>query len=344
LKCLDTKEGIVHSSPLLALKKSDFKNVGLLFDENKFCNPFINQGLLKQCFGEDADWVESNVFKDGKIKSSLNTEKKIEQFCLVNKVSDAIKFKLFDLLADVILLKDETQTGQYHFRINMQQTNTFKSFSEDEQRKLNELYNSYFYYNQNDIWDESAKEKLTAIQQSTKMLICAEDLGMVPEIVEPALLKREILSLQVQRMPKKSNERFSNPLEAPYLTVVTPSTHDMSTIREWWTENKAQTQNFYNQYLLKSGKAPPKADAEICKLIVKNHLDSKAMWCVFLFQDLLSVDDQLKRKKVLEERMNIPADPEHNWNFSMHISIEQLIREKAFIQSVKKSIIESNRG
>jgi 4-alpha-glucanotransferase len=57
---------------------------------------------------------------------------------------------------------------------------------------------------------------------------------MVPEIVEPALLSREIVSLQVQRMPKKSNERFSNPLDAPYLTVVTPSTHDMSTIREWW--------------------------------------------------------------------------------------------------------------
>jgi 4-alpha-glucanotransferase len=145
-------------------------------------------------------------------------------------------------------------------------------------------------------------------------------------------------------MPKKSNERFSKPIDAPYLTVVTPSTHDMSTIREWWSENKEQTQCFYNQFLLKSGKAPLKASAEICKLILKNHLDSKAMWCVFLFQDLLSADDQLKRKKVLEERMNIPADPDHNWNYSMHISIEQLIREKTFTRLVKKMIVDSNRG
>jgi 4-alpha-glucanotransferase len=333
-----------HFEPVIALKKSDVKNKGLLFDEHRYCDPLVNSDLIKQWFELDAEWVESTIIKDGKIKSTLNTEKKIEQFCLANNVSDDIKFKLFDLLADVILLKDENNAGQYHFRINMQQTNVFKSFSKEEQEKLNELYNSYFYNNQNDIWDESAKEKLTAIQQSTKMLICAEDLGMVPEIVEPALLKREILSLQVQRMPKKYNERFSNPLEAPYLTVVTPSTHDMSTIREWWTENKAQSQNFYNQYLLKSGKAPPKADAEICKSIIKNHLQSKAMWCVFLIQDLLSADDQLKRKKVLEERMNIPADPEHIWNYSMHITIEQLIREKAFTQAVKKSIIESNRG
>jgi 4-alpha-glucanotransferase len=333
-----------HFEPVLALKKSDFKNMGLVFDEHKFCNPFINQDLLKQWFGEDAEWVDKNILKDGKFKSTLNTEKKLEQFCLENQVSDIIKYKLYDLLADVILLKDENNTGQYHFRINMQQTNAFKNCSEEEQIKLIELYNQYFYRNQNEIWDETAKGKLDALQQSTKMLICAEDLGMVPEIVEPALLSREIVSLQVQRMPKKSNERFSNPIDAPYLTVVTPSTHDMSTIREWWSENKAQTQFFYNHSLLKNGKAPIKADSEICKLIIYNHLQSKAMWAVFLFQDLLSVDDQLKRKKVLEERMNIPADPNHNWNYSMHISIEQLIREKTFTRTIKKMIVDSDRG
>jgi 4-alpha-glucanotransferase len=333
-----------HFEPVHALKKSDFKNMGLVFDEHKFCNPFIKPDLLKEWFGGETEWVESNVLKDGKIKSSLNTEKKIEQFCSENNVSDAIKFKLFDLLADVILLKDENNAGQFHFRINMQQTNAFKSFSEDDQLKLNELHNQYFYNNQNDIWDESAKEKLTAIQQSTEMLICAEDLGMIPDIVEPALQNREILSLQVQRMPKKSNQRFSNPSDAPYLTVVTPSTHDMSTIREWWTENKHQTQFFYNHSLLRTGKAPIKADSEICKLILNNHLQSKAMWCVFLFQDLLSADDQLKRKKVLEERMNIPANPDHIWNYSMHISIEQLLREKEFTKTIKKMILDSNRS
>jgi len=333
-----------HFEPVHALKKSDFKNVGLVFDENKYCNPFINQDLLKQWFGEDAEWVEQNILKDGKFKSTLNTEKKLEQFCLENKLSDSIKYKLYDLLADVILLKDENNAGHYHFRIDMQQTNAFKNCSEEGQIKLIELYNQYFYRNQNEIWDETAKEKLDALQQSTKMLICAEDLGMVPEIVEPALLSREIVSLQVQRMPKKSNERFSNPMDAPYLTVVTPSTHDMSTIREWWTENKAQTQFFYNHSLLKTGKAPIKADSEICKLIINNHLQSKAMWAVFLFQDLLSVDDQLKRKKFLEERMNIPADPNHNWNYSMHISIVQLIREKTFTRTIKNMIVDSNRG
>jgi len=332
-----------HFEPVHALKKSDFKNMGLVFDENKFCNPFINQDLLKQWFGEDAEWVERNILKEGKFKSTLNTEKKLEQFCLDNNISDSTKYKLYDLLADIILLKDEKNAGQYHFRINMQQTNAFKNYSEEEQTKLIELYNQYFYKNQNEIWDETAKEKLDAIQQSTKMLICAEDLGMVPEIVEPALIGREILSLQVQRMPKTSNARFSNPIDAPYLTVVTPSTHDMSTIREWWTENKAQTQFFFNHFLLKTGKAPIKADTDICKLILNNHLQSKAMWCVFLFQDLLSADDQLKRKKVLEERMNIPADPDHNWNYSMHISIEQLIREKTFTRTIKKMIIDSDR-
>jgi 4-alpha-glucanotransferase len=318
--------------------------MGLIFDEHKFCNPFIKLNLLIEWFGGETEWVESNIIKDGKFKSSLNTEKKLEQFCLENNVSESVKNKLYDLLSDVILLKDEKNAGQYHFRIDMQKTNAFKNCSEDEQIKLVELYNQYFYNNQNEIWEESAKEKLEALQQSTEMLICAEDLGMVPEIVEPALLSREILSLQVQRMPKKSYQRFSNPTDAPYLTVVTPSTHDMSTIREWWTENKLQTQFFFNHSLLKTGKAPIKADSEICKLILNNHLHSKAMWCVFLIQDLLSADDQLKRKKVLEERMNIPANPDHNWNYSMNISIEQLLREKEFTKTIKKMIVASDRS
>ena len=43
-----------------------------------------------------------------------------------------------------------------------------------------------------------------------------------------------LLSLEIQRMPKNLGREFFHPKDAPYLSVVTPSTHDMSTIRGWW--------------------------------------------------------------------------------------------------------------
>ena len=89
-------------------------------------------------------------------------------------------------------------------------------------------------------------KKLPALKRSTNMLICGEDLGMVPKAVPEVMKQLGILSLEIQRMPKDLNRKFFHPADAPYLSVVTPSTHDMSTVRSWWEENRETTQHFYN--------------------------------------------------------------------------------------------------
>ena len=94
-----------------------------------------------------------------------------------------------------------------------------------------------------------ALPKLSALKRVTNMLICGEDLGMVPACVPEVMKQLGLLGLEIQRMPKALTSDFSRPADAPYLSVVTPSTHDMSTIRGWWLEDKKLTQKFFNQEL-----------------------------------------------------------------------------------------------
>ena len=169
----------------------------------------------------------------------------------------------------------------------MHETSSFKHLNGQEQYIIEELYRKYFFQNQNELWYKEAQTKLDAIQKSSDMLVCAEDLGMVPDMVEDVLKSREILALQVQRMPKTSKDNFTHPKNAPYLCVVTPSTHDMSTLREWWEEDRNNTQEFYNKLLGQYGTAPFYCEPWISKEIVKQHLWSPAMWSVFLLQDLM---------------------------------------------------------
>ncbi len=333
-----------YFSPALALSAADFQQRGLYFDESRFCDPFITDELLQKEFSVHADWVRDHILVKGRFKEEFNTQQKLEDFWKKNPFPMEVKNRLFDWLANVILLREENNPGAFHFRIDMQHTTSFKHLPPHEQRILNDLYVDYFYRKQNELWYQVAQQKLNAVQQSSDMLICAEDLGMVPDMVEDVLKSREMLALQVQRMPKKSHEKFSLPSNAPYLSVVTPSTHDMSTIRQWWEEDRAVTQDFFNTVLHQAGKAPAHCEPEVARWMVKQHLQSPAMWCVFLMQDIMAMNADVRKAEPDGERINIPADPNHYWNYRMHFTLEELLKADGFNKEVKAMIEESGRG
>ena len=187
-------------------------------------------------------------------------------------------------------------------------------------------------------------KKLPALKRSTNMLICGEDLGLVPGCVPHVMTQLGILSLEIQRMPKEAYQEFFNPAKAPYLSVVTPSTHDMSTIRGWWEEDREKIQRFYNNELQQWGDAPFFCDAWINKAIVMQHLHSPAMWAIFQLQDILGTSDALRSSSPQNERINIPANPQHYWRYRMHIPLEQLIREKDFNDDLQEQVEKSGRG
>ena len=103
---------------------------------------------------------------------------------------------------------------------------------------------------------------------------------------------------------------FSRPADAPYLSVVTPSTHDMSTIRGWWEEDRDLTQKFFNRELGRSGEAPRDCEPGIVEAVVQQHLASPAMWSIFQLQDLLGMDGAPAPRRRRAERINVPAIPE----------------------------------
>jgi 4-alpha-glucanotransferase len=152
-----------------------------------------------------------------------------------------------------------------------------------------------------------------------------------------------ILSLEIQRMPKVLTKEFFQPNEAPYLSVVTPSTHDMSTIRGWWEEDRAKIQRYYNTVLGQHGDAPYFCEAWINRAIVLQHLYSPAMWSIFQLQDILGMSETLRRENPYDERINEPANPKHYWKYRMHLTLEDLIKQKEFNEELKGYIVHSGR-
>ncbi|MEO6669342.1 MAG: 4-alpha-glucanotransferase [Ferruginibacter sp.] len=329
--------------PVHPLYAHDFESAGIHFDAERFCKPWLTDDIINATFGEHVSWIRENIFKANSYKDEFNTQQKILAYFKKNTAHINVQQGLLDLLSNVILLKDERNAGQYHFRIGMQDTSSYQNLPGHEKHVLDGLYRKYFFESQNDLWYREAQSKLDAIQRSADMLICAEDLGMVPDMVEDVLKSREILALQVQRMPKVSTENFTIPRNAPYLCVVTPSTHDTSTLREWWEEDRKNTQDFYNHFLGQYGTAPFYCEPWISKEIIKQHLWSPAMWSVFLLQDIMGMDNNIRRENPKDERINFPANPNHYWNYRMHITLEFLLEQEKFSEELKSMIEGAGR-
>ena len=186
-------------------------------------------------------------------------------------------------------------------------------------------------------------QKLPALKRVTNMLICGEDLGFVPACVPGVMKQLGLLSLEIQRMPKDLHQEFSRPADAPYLSVVTPSTHDMNTIRGWWMEDRAVTQSFFNRELGLPGSASLECEPKIVEAVVRQHLASPAMWSIFQLQDLLGLDTHLRRADAEAERINVPAIPNFYWRYRLHLTLEKLQEADAFNRELRRHIEQSGR-
>jgi len=346
-------EGIMgHFVPAIPVHINEFNGQGVYFDHVRYTNPFITENVLWEVFGYDNELVKSlflqyDGFGNYTLRPEFATQRLIEKHFTTLEDDDQhakIKQGLYDLVSNVILFEEENSNGlQYHFRFGMEDTSSFRNLDGNTQQQLKELYVNYFFRRQDDFWMKEALQKLPALKRVTNMLVCGEDLGLVPACVPEVMRHLGLLSLEIQRMPKDASKEFFHPNDAPYLSVVTPSTHDMSTIRGWWEEDKERIQRFYNHELGQWGEAPPHCEAWINQAIVIQHLYSPAMWSVFQLQDLLGMDESLRREDPNEERINVPANPKHYWQYRMHINLEELLQANDFNEELKGYIVASGR-
>jgi len=350
---MDSVEGIMgHFVPAAPVHINEISGRGINFNHSRFCNPYINDQIVNEAFQIEAFSVKENFLdnnNDGtySLKPAFDTQRKVEaHFASQEQTEHNLKIKegLYNLISNVILFEAEGGEGQQlHFRIAMDGTSSFRYLDGHTQAHLKELYLNYFYRRQDNFWMKEAMMKLPELKRSTNMLICGEDLGMVPDCVPGVMKELAILSLEIQRMPKDPTREFFHPDDAPYLSVVTPSTHDMSTVRGWWEEDRAATQRFFVNELGQWGTAPYFCEPWINRIIVLQHLYSPAMWSIFQLQDLLGISASLRRENPNEERINVPAIPNYYWRYRMHVTLEDLIKESDFTSELRGYVAQSGR-
>ncbi|MFM7838530.1 MAG: 4-alpha-glucanotransferase, partial [Chitinophagaceae bacterium] len=244
---ITSTQGIMgHFVPCQPVHVNEFGMRGINFDHFRYAVPYISSAVLQELFGNRANELlpylnelESGLYE---LKDHLSTQQQIEAWFAEQPngpATDFLRQGLLDLAANVLLFEVEGSQGTYyHFRFFMQHTASYRHLDDLTKKKLYELYIDYFFRRQDEFWKQEALQKLPALKRSTNMLICGEDLGLVPGCVPDVMQQLGILSLEIQRMPKKQEQEFFHPKDAPYLSVVTPSTHDMSTIRGWWEEDR----------------------------------------------------------------------------------------------------------
>lgn len=344
------EEGIMgHLQPSVPVHVNEFGEKGVWFDYNRFCKPYITDGILWDFFGEEMAWVKANCLQieDGwvlRLKPEYQSQKDVDALFQEGKITEKVKWGLFDLISNVLFFEQEGSNGtQFYPRFGMQTLKTYRDLDENTKRKLDDIYVDYFFRRQDAHWYKSGMDKLPSLKRSTNMLICGEDLGMMTQCVTDVMNDLSILSLEVQRAPKTNSKEFFHPADAPYLSVVTPSTHDMSTVRGWWEEDRGVTQRFYNNELGHWGEAPYFCEWWICRDVLLQHLHSPAMWAVFQLQDLLGVSEKIRRSNPHDERINVPSNSKFSWRYRMHVNMEDLIDNEEFNAEIRNYIQQSGR-
>ena len=355
--------------PSLGMTRQEVEQYGLKWQEDFFLNPFITDWVLERLFGDKAEYVKNTFLEPWhddtyRFREGFKTQREVEKYFKKQappqpsrgreSLDTIIPSKnpspsgeteggsflnaLYSLQSNVLFLVDHKNPELVHPRISAQLDTCYETLWEHDKYNFNRLYNDYFYRRNNQFWYEEAMKKLPRLVDATKMLVCAEDLGMVPECVAWVINQLHILSLEIQSMPKDPQVAFGVLERNPFMSVCTISSHDTATLRMWWDEDEKRTQNYWQWVLGREGDAPHPLSPEIATEIVNNHLACPSMLCILTLQDWLATDAKLRLADANAERINIPANPRHYWRYRMHLTLEQLIQATDFNEKVKEMI------
>lgn len=337
-------------SPALGMTREEIEAYGLHFQEELFTEPFITDWVLDRMFGERADMVRQTYLEpthDGRyrMKEEYNTQRKVEAAFADKTDQDDLNLRdgLYALISDVLFVRDHKDANKFHPRISVQFDFIYESLYDSDKYLFNKIYNDYYYRRNNQFWYREAMNKLPKIVEATRMLVCAEDLGMVPDCVSWVMNELKILSLELQSMPKDPHVRFGVLARNPYRSVCTISSHDTPTLRQWWDEDWTRTQDFFNNVLQKYGAAPHPLPGWLARDIISRHLLCPSMLCILTIQDWMSIDEGLRLADADAERINVPSNPHHYWRYRMHVNIEDLIEGHDFNQNITDLVKESGR-
>ncbi|MDR2465476.1 MAG: 4-alpha-glucanotransferase [Streptococcaceae bacterium] len=339
-----------HFSPAIGLTIEEIEqNYGIPYREwgggYRFTDPFIKDWVVQEIVGwENKDMILNTYLQDRgwgnyEFKEEFNTQAKIDAALEEGWIKNA----LFTLHENVIFVQDSNNPELLHPRVELMNTSSWREFGEPFRNQLARLHEEYFYHRNTDYWGELAKEKLPQIIHASNMLPCGEDLGMVPSNVPFIMGELEILRLIVERMPSIPGHMVNDLDSAPYLSVATPSSHDTSTLRMWWEEDPDFTKDYFHYIMKKGGEVPETATTDVMQEIIYRHMDCNAMLTVFTIQDLFGVHESTRVEDPRSEKINDTSKPFHYWRYRVHLTNEEMMEKKEWIERIKSMVQHSKR-
>ena len=356
---IESVEGLLgHFAPALPLHRHEIEQRLGWFDYSRLCEPYIRWHMLQDIFQGEAEAVFNEYMDDASygrihLKPHVDNQRKIEAYItrkLAAQPEHADYFAwlqkgLFRLVSEVLFVP--AGDDFYHPRITLNKSYSFGELeSEEDRRRLyDDIYVDFFFRRHEEFWRHQGLTKLPPVRYATDMLICGEDLGMVPASVPGVMKELGMLGLHIQRMPANPETEFGHPDAAPYLSVVTTSSHDMSTVRGWWEEDRVRTQRFFETVLGHWREvAPFYCEPWVAREILAQHLHSPAMWAIFPLQDLLAIDSHLRRANPHDEQINVPSNPSHFWKYRLYLPLEELVEAVGFNEPLRALVVASGRG
>lgn len=356
---MESVEGLLgHFAPALPLHRHEIERRLGWFDYSRLCEPYIRWHMLEAIFQGEAQSVFDEYLYDASygrihLNENVDNQRKIEAY-LAQKIAAEpahadyfawLQKGLFQLVNEVLFVP--AGHDFYHPRITLNKSYSFRELDRDEDRRrlYDDIYVDFFFRRHEEFWRQQGLVKLPPVRYATNMLICGEDLGMVPASVPGVMRELGILGLNVQRMPSNPETEFGHPGAAPYLSVVTPSSHDTSTVRGWWEEDRVRTQRFFETVLgHRREVAPFYCEPWVAREIIEQHLHSPAMWAIFPLQDLLAMDNHLRRANPHDEQINVPGNPTHFWKYRLHLPLEELVEAVGLNEPLQALVAASGRG
>jgi 4-alpha-glucanotransferase len=188
-------------------------------------------------------------------------------------------------------------------------------------------------------WEPQARTILRAMLDSGSMLPCAEDLGTVPDVARKVLEEYAIPGMDVQRWMRdwEGSGDYTPPAKYRPHSIVTLSTHDMSSFLGWW--RLEATPDDKERFLRFAGLTADADNAALCRAALERAHEAASIFSVHSMQDLLVHAGVLNEWKA-ELRINRPGTvDENNWRLRVPAPLEELLKlpaNKNLLQMHKK--------
>ncbi|KAH1194517.1 4-alpha-glucanotransferase DPE2 [Glycine max] len=301
--------------PSIPLSQEELEREGI-WDFNRLSYPYIKRELLQEKFGDAWTFVATTFLKE------------------IDK----------NFYENIVLIRDPEDPRKFYPRFNLEDTISFQDLDDHSKNVLKRLYHDYYFCRQENLWRQNALKTLPVLLNSSDMLACGEDLGLIPSCVHPVMQELGLVGLRIQRMPNEPDLEFGIPSKYSYMTVCAPSCHDCSTLRAWWEEDEERRLRFFKNVMESDGLPPDQCVPEVAHFVIRQHFEAPSMWAIFPLQDLLALKEEYTTRPATEETINDPTNPKHYWRFRVHVTLESLIKDNDLQTTIKDLVGWSGRS